>query len=109
MTGEDFAALLDRRIEHIRSTLIRKASEYASNTDRLHNFKAAAAMLRTTPASALIGFLAKHLVSIFDLVEEQRQGVVRQDLDIMVDEKIGDAINYLILLEAVMKEKKSGK
>ena len=41
----------------------------------------------------------KHLVSVMDLVH----GKLKSE-PVMVDEKIGDMINYLILLEAVLKE-----
>jgi len=44
--------------------------------------------------------MVKHLVSVFDLIE----GRIPTSQE-MIDEKIGDMINYLILLEAVLKEK----
>ena len=107
MKQEEFNLLLERRLEQIRSTLVRKAGEYASNTDRLHNFKAAGAMLRSSAAQACLGFMTKHLVSVFDIVQEMDAGVIREGRNEQIDEKVGDAINYLILLEAILKEKKA--
>jgi hypothetical protein len=75
-----------------------KAKEYATE-DRLHNFKRAAEILHTTPQQALAGMFVKHLVSVLDLIE----GLVLPTTQ-LINEKIGDAINYLILLEAILKE-----
>jgi hypothetical protein len=102
LTNEAFVALLESRIDAMRATLSKKASEYASNADRLHNFKRGAEMLRTSSIKTCASFMTKHLVSIFDLVEMRDNGVpVKNDV---IDEKIGDAINYLVLLEALLKE-----
>lgn len=100
MTNEAFEALLEERIVKIRSILGDKAKEYAGPTDRLHNFKKAALFMRGTPAEACLGFLTKHLVSVADIAT----GVCHTVSAGMIDEKIGDAINYLILLEAILKE-----
>lgn len=99
MTHEAFIALLEDRIGKMRQTLAKKATEYASGSDRLHNFKEAAAFLRCSHAKACLAFLTKHLVSIVDVVE---QGGTDAS---MIDEKVGDAINYLVLLEALLKER----
>ena len=58
---------------------------------------------------ALIGMAVKHFVSIMDMVDEvayARQSLNTSNLpkDKYVEEKIGDMINYLILLEAMIKE-----
>ena len=100
MTGKEFSDLLQRRLNLTVEVLDRKAAEYATGKDQLHNFKQAAAMLRCSPAQACLGFLTKHLVSVFDMVETHPTVET-------IDEKIGDAINYLILLEALLKEAKA--
>lgn len=102
MTGKEFSDLLQRRLNLTVSVLDNKAVEYATGSDRLHNFKQAAAMLRCTPAQACLGFMTKHLVSVFDMVETFPGTPTVEK----IDEKIGDAINYLILLEALLKEQK---
>jgi hypothetical protein len=102
-----FQRILDERITSITNTLSNKAKEYAigndkvgTGVDRLYNFKRAGEILRVATEKALLGMLMKHLVSVIDLVE----GSIDPS-PYMVDEKIGDAINYLILLEAIFKEK----
>ena len=59
-------------------------------------------MLGQSPEKALVGMLAKHLVSILDIVDAIPKQIPTPAL---VEEKIGDAVNYLILLEALLKER----
>jgi len=98
MNTEEFNAILESRLSSIKQVLGNKAKEYAVG-DRLYNFKRAAEIQRTTPQQALAGMFMKHLVSVLDLVEGSLPPT-----EYMVNEKIGDAINYLILLEAILKE-----
>lgn len=100
MIPEDFDKMLDKRISEIKIVLGDKAKEYAQNNDRLHNFKVAAQVDNESPEKALWGMFKKHLVSIIDL----KNGDLKPTEKI-INEKIGDAINYLILLEALLKEK----
>ena len=95
-----FNKVVDRRIRRVQDVLAGKAKEYAIG-DRLYNFKRAATILGTTPEKALAGMFMKHLVSVLDLIEGSTEST-----ELMVDEKIGDAINYLILLEAIFKERR---
>ena len=99
MTFKEFEKLLDLRIKKTREVLAVKNKEYASDTDKLYNFKRTAAMLACSDEEALLGMLAKHLVSIIDMVQNKREANYA-----LWDEKIGDAINYLILLEAIIVE-----
>ena len=98
MTDHQFTEILSARIQSIIDTLGSKAKEYAIG-DRLYNFKRAAEIQRTTPAKALAGMWMKHVVSVIDLIEGSTEPTEER-----VNEKIGDAINYMILLEAVFAE-----
>ena len=103
MNSAKFELVLMRRFDLVRETLMAKGREYASETDRLHNFKAAGQVMNCTPERALIGFMTKHLVSILDMVNALDSGVPINPK--MKDEKVGDAINYLFLLDAVFEER----
>ena len=83
----------------MQETLGNKAKEYSRDGDRLHNFKIAARMNDVTQAQALWGMAMKHLVCVDDMVKGRT--VATKDV---VDEKIGDMMNYLVLLEAVLTE-----
>jgi hypothetical protein len=104
MNHEGFEHVFNRQIEQSREVLLKKAREYASDEDRLHNFKIAAALTQETPEQALWGFLVKHLVSLSDMIVTERSYS-----EAVWDEKIGDSINYLILLRAQIMEKDASR
>lgn len=102
MTPLEFDTLLERRLNRTRSVLASKAKEYAAGEDRLHNFHVAGRVLGTCPEAALLGFLTKHLVSVLDMVGALPEKTPSPEI---VDEKIGDCINYFVLLEALFAER----
>jgi hypothetical protein len=86
--------------------LTAKAAEYATD-DRLHNFKAAADLERVTPVEALGGMMAKHTISVYDLIHDYGDG---KEIPLELwSEKITDSINYLFLLWALLNEKDKPK
>lgn len=107
MTHTEFRTILNNRITQMQEVLDSKAREYASDTDRLHNFKEASSLLEAqSPGQAVLGMLVKHWVSVQDLVLRDAQLPIWDNIDHkLIDEKIGDAVNYLVLLEAILKEK----
>jgi hypothetical protein len=102
MKQQDFDELMKNRLETCAKTLQTKAEEYAT-FDRLHNFKRAALMQGCTPARALVGMWAKHLVSVLDIVDEIEGAGQSPDPE-KINEKFTDCINYLLLLEALLVE-----
>lgn len=103
MTKKEFNDCVRLLFKTCEDTLVTKGKEYAPNRDRLDHFKKAAALLRTTPEKALLGQLTKHLVSIIDMTEDP----TKYNLDKWI-EKIGDSMNYLALLFAVVFEEITG-
>ena len=102
MNTERFNEVLGNTINRCMDVLGVKSNEYATE-DRLHNFKVAAELQNCTPITALAGMMAKHTVSVYDLIQRQEQGIAISKE--MWEEKIGDSINYLILLSALVEEK----
>ena len=96
---DQFDTVCRERLDKIQSILLAKGKEYAKEGDRYHNFKVAARVLGTTQEKALLGMMIKHWVSILDIIEEPGNWS-----DEVIDEKIGDMINYLILLEGMLLE-----
>jgi len=96
MNHNEFSALVDRRYKRSLEVLSRKAREYASANDRFHNFNVAGAAKGETPEQALWGFYMKHWVSVQDMVQS---GETPDQA--WIDEKMGDSINYLLLLEGL--------
>lgn len=104
MSPEDFEKLVEDRIAKCVETLDLKATEYATS-DRLHNFKVAAALQDIEPETALLGMWAKHIVSVVDIIYgiEHRAEIPSRGL---LSEKITDVINYALLLEALIEERR---
>ena len=98
MTATEFERIFEEQVERSRIVLVNKASEYATE-DRLHNFRVAAALEGKTPEQALAGMMAKHTVSVYDMAESG----LAYPIDLW-QEKITDHINYLFLLNAIVRE-----
>ena len=102
MNAKDFDKIVADRMAWCRQTLCAKGDEYARDGDRLWNFKVAARKLNCHPAKALAGMMVKHTVSVDDIIDGLAKGNVPPKE--LVAEKIGDSINYLLLLEGLIEE-----
>ena len=102
-----FKRLVKARQQHTNATLIVKAEEYSRNKDRLHNFQQAAIMNEQTPEQALWGMLSKHIISIKDMVNDTALGIYPTEAQI--DEKLGDVISYMHLLEGLFVDSSEEK
>lgn len=100
MTQEKFNVFAKNFVKQTTSVLYAKGKSYALNrSDRLEHFKRAGEYLDTTPKEACLAQLTKHLISIRDMVCTKEIGDFSPE---QWDEKIGDAINYLVLLRALV-------
>lgn len=104
MNREFFEEIFDDQFTRSREILLNKATEYATDDDRLHNFQVAANLTGKSPMQALGGFMAKHTVSIYDMIRDSSETSFS---DAKWDEKITDHINYLILLRAMVYDRPS--
>lgn len=102
MDHQQLAAVFDTVVGDAHELLLIKGGEYAVDTDALSNFRKAADLQGVRMRDALGGMMAKHTVSIYDMLND--------DADFPSakwDEKILDHINYLILLRAIILEEQS--
>jgi len=90
--------MIRQRKRSIQKVLLSKGKEYGS-VDRLHNFKSASDYCGEDMILIARMFQLKHLISIQDMLE----GILHPTLS-LIDEKIGDAINYEILMIAISME-----
>lgn len=104
MNAKEFGDLVEERFDQCEKVLNSKGDEYSREGDRLWNFKRAGEKRNCTPAEALMGMKVKHDVSIDDMVQFLGAGVVPSRAQ--VAEKIGDSINYLLLLEGLIEEER---
>jgi hypothetical protein len=104
---ERFQKVLETRIEHMRETLSTKSAEYSSDSDKLENFKDAAAMLNTTPEYALWGMVTKHIIALQKFIHQLYSDEIVAVNYAQWDEKIGDIICYMVLLDALIQERQN--
>ena len=102
----NFNDIIAVRVSKIQQVLYKKAEEYATTGDRFHNFRVAARINNETPERALLGMWIKHFISVLDMIDWIDQCPKKITLE-LIDEKIGDNINYLILLEGLLLERLS--
>lgn len=99
MNHTKFNQVIESQIESCKNLLIKKSQEYDFSEDRLRAFKCAAELLNSTPQQALLGYFTKHIVSLYDMIQSNN----KFSIDVY-NEKITDAINYLLLLKAIIIE-----
>ena len=99
MTPDNFTESINRQIKHCLALLTVKGQEYAPDIDRLAAFKKAGAFQNQTQAQAALGMLTKHLVSVSDMILSGETYAPEK-----WDEKIGDSINYLLIIRAIEEE-----
>ena len=98
MTVEERDKTIRIMIDKCMRVLKEKAEGYSTDEDVLHNFRVAAGLQGCTVTQALAGMMSKHTVSVHDMINSgQRYGSA------VWDEKIGDLINYLLLLRVAVK------
>ncbi len=103
MNNEEFLKIVDNQIEQCKSTLKLKGDIYSDQSiqgsDRLIQFKKIAAIQRTDQVTALAGCMVKHTTLLYDLIGNWRSVSKEQ-----WKETIGDHMNYLFLLMAILTE-----
>ena len=100
MTHDKFIESVNTTLTRCCELLLSKGQEYNSEADRLAAFKQAGALERTTPQRALFGMVAKHLISLQNMCDTE----IRDYPVERWNEKIGDTINYMLLLKGLIDE-----
>ena len=104
MNNSKFNVIVEDQLKQCATLLCSKGEEYDSDSnDRFHSFKVAAKLQGETPMEALAGMMAKHTVSIYDLIRQNSS-----DLSLW-EEKITDHINYLLLLKGLIMDENGGQ
>ena len=103
LTYKEFQKLLEKRFDKTRETYSRKMNEYATDLDVFKSFKEGVGFsFHNTPEGVAWEYACKHLESIKTIISKCPGEVPTDEL---LGEKIGDAINYLIILEGLIKER----
>jgi hypothetical protein len=101
MERHEFVKIAEDTLSQINEVIAKKGKEYSTG-DAFSNFKDAAGGLsfHNKPEMVAWEFATKHFQSIKDIISDKvpaNQAVI--------DEKIGDAIVYLLLIKGMMSEK----
>lgn len=104
MSPEDFDKMVDVIFTRCRKVLCSK-SGYGTNEDQLSNFKRAGQLKREKAVSALKGMSNKHTIALADMVYDYEHSGRKPDSSDL-EEKIGDEINYLLLLRGLFVDDK---
>lgn len=103
MKLEIFNEFLELEWQKIQKIMGFKNREYARGGDKLSNFKAASRFRSKAPETMCFEYCTKHLVSLSDLVNDLEQNI-HHPLALW-SEKCTDAINYILLLNALLCER----
>ena len=104
MKVKNFKKLLEERFSKTRKVYSKKMNEYANDLDVFLSFKKGVGFsFQDTPEGVAWEYACKHFESIKSIISKLPDEIPSDEL---VDEKIGDAINYLIILEGLIKERK---
>lgn len=98
MTHNEFNKVLESTLKQVRDVLESKSKEYATDDNKMHNFDRGARMTGESREKVLYGMALKHHISIADMRDQVEKGKL-PSLELL-NEKFGDAINYLILEKA---------
>ena len=102
MNNKKFEKLSRELLDKAEATLFKKAGEYASNDDRLANFRQPTSMLNISPAEVCLMYQMKHIGSVAKIAKESSQGILPSKE--LLQEKCQDMLNYTLLFYATVTE-----
>jgi hypothetical protein len=100
MTHLEFNDIVNKRFSKAKKVLLLKAEDYATDADRLRNFKDGAFINQISEEEYALALVTKHFIALRDFITGEKDITVK-----FIDEKIGDIINYMLLIEAILTEK----
>lgn len=102
MKSVDFEKHSKEIIDHCWKTLFNKEKEYASDEDRLFNFKQPTSLFGINPAEVCLYYDSKHIASMVKIAQDANKGQL-PSIELL-QEKVGDYLNYGLLFYSVMLE-----
>lgn len=99
MDKNQFQSIIKNQVEKCLEVNFKKNEGYALDGDCLGSFKRSAVLQGRTPAQILGGSMAKHTISIYDMLNSNQAFPME-----IWEEKIVDHINYLLILKALLVE-----
>ncbi len=100
MTDNYMMMAIDRQIRHCENILADKFGDYGNHADPFWHFNRAAELLEQTPEQVLMALFSKHLTCIVEMAKDPGASVY-----LRWQEKLTDAINYLLILSSMIQAK----
>jgi hypothetical protein len=97
----EFDAVATKQFDECAALLVSKGNDYSPTKDRLGSFRRASERLGLTMEQILWVYLDKHLQAISSFVA---RGRVESE---PIEGRISDVINYMVLLRAIIEDKKA--
>lgn len=102
MTNKDFYDLMNKIFEEAKVIAKAKGADYTKgSSDALANFKEGGKALNIAPEKVAWIFMNKHYQAITNYIRTEGQSESEP-----ISERIKDMINYLVLLQGLIVEKK---
>jgi hypothetical protein len=107
MNRTNFNKQVKTRFELSEKVLIKKGSEYANEQNVFVNFERGVGLsFHNSPEKVAWEYCVKHLESIRSMLDHiETDGVNGFPNEELVREKFGDAINYMIIIEAMIMQR----
>jgi hypothetical protein len=102
MTKQEFSKYLEQRLQRIKDTLDKKGEEYAYINNVFVNFEDAGDIAGNCREKIMFYYMLKHLISVINIVNKADK--YEYPIKEVIEEKFGDLVNYLILIEASLIE-----
>lgn len=102
MNHKEFADVVTKELDYVWELLCSKSKEYDFGDDRFHSFKVGGQLQGISQEKCLLGYLTKHIVSIYDMCDKVEEFSFEK-----FQEKITDYINYGLLLLGMIQEEKN--
>ena len=103
MKQEQFEKAINAYLFIIKTNLINKGKQYATDADMLANFNKGSNITGEIREKVLFGYALKHLVSVIDMVDEIERGEIPTENKVI--EKLGDLGAYMALLYACIQDR----
>ena len=101
MNRQRLEQIFENRIAECRETMGMKGKVYATDENRLSNFYAGAELAKLTPQQYAFSLVSKHIIALRDKINADEPMS-----DEFITEKMGDIINYMVLIEGLEREDK---
>lgn len=102
MNADKFEKLCRELLGKAEGPLFQKSKEYATDEDRLANFRQPTSMLGVSPAEVCLMYQMKHIASISKIAKETSQGVLPTKE--LLQEKCQDVLNYTLIFYTIVSE-----